>query len=515
MLAPPFSLCSNVAPHIPAGSAGVRSFVPRLAPRSHPGPPRFQLGFCCAKTGAAGYRPHLLGLPRKIGRGISLRETTLCGCPLRGHGFATPHRCFAVPVTAPPRRVPNGKTPALAPIRSHFAPRNRAGRSSAPPGPMFCRPRHDSAAPGPQRQNPGACSHSVAFRLRRNRAAGRCPRRGQRARYPIFAPLKCGPAYSRGVCRGTFLCSTAGPTLAPRRLLPFGRISLRETARPVIGPTGADVLPSPSRLRRAGSPTAKPRRLLPFGRISLRETAQPVIGPTGADVLPSPSRLRRAGSPTAKPRRLLPFGRISLRETARPVVAPAGGNVLATPFSLRSNVAPRSHPGPPRFQSGFCCAKTGGRGRPLSDGRALTKSENIIFCASFCHPLRSPYPHCTLPRVRFSGIGQKKKPQRKTAAAVAYHSLFLSFRLCGTRAPACFVIRIHSPSVSSRGENKKGKRARFPFWLCSERLISARSAFSLFFAALVPDIARLIRTHTSLFGTTLPPPPAPSRSAFQ
>ena len=51
--------------------------------------------------------------------------------------------------------------------------------------------------------------------------AGRCPRRGQRARYPIFALLKCGPAYSRGVCRGTFLCSTAGPALAPRRSAPF------------------------------------------------------------------------------------------------------------------------------------------------------------------------------------------------------------------------------------------------------------------------------------------------------
>ena len=176
----------------------------------------------------------LLGLPRKIRRGISLRETTLCGCPLRGHGFATPHRYFAVPVTAAPRRVPNGKTPALAPIRSHFA---------------------------------------------------------------------CG-------------------------------------------------------------------------------------------------------------------------ETARPVVAPAGGNVLATPFSLRSNVAPRSHPGPPRFQLGFCCAKTGGRVPPLSDGGALTKSENIILCASSCHPPRSPYPHCTLPHVRFSGIGQKKKPQRKTAAAV--NTLYMS-----------------------------------------------------------------------------------------
>ena len=133
---------------------------------------------------------------------ISLRETTLCGCPLRGHGFATPHRYFAVPVTAAPRRGPNGKTPALAPVRSHFAARNRAGRSSAPPGPMFCRSRHGCAAPGPQRQNPGACSRSVTFRCAKPRW-------------------------------------------------------------PVIGPTGADVLPFPSRLRRAGAPTAKPRRPLP------------------------------------------------------------------------------------------------------------------------------------------------------------------------------------------------------------------------------------------------------------
>ncbi|MBS5229311.1 MAG: hypothetical protein KHY82_14410, partial [Subdoligranulum sp.] len=79
-------------------------------------------------------------------------------CPLRGHGFATPHRYFAVPVAAAPRRGPNGKNPALAPVRSHFA---------------------------------------------------------------------CG-----------------------------------ETARPVIGPTGAAILPFPSRLRRAGSPTAKTRRSL-------------------------------------------------------------------------------------------------------------------------------------------------------------------------------------------------------------------------------------------------------------
>ena len=52
VLATPFSLCSNVAPHIPAGSAGVRSFVPRLAPRSHPGASGSGcIGSCCICSG--------------------------------------------------------------------------------------------------------------------------------------------------------------------------------------------------------------------------------------------------------------------------------------------------------------------------------------------------------------------------------------------------------------------------------------------------------------------------------
>jgi len=55
-------------------------------------------------------------------------------CPLRGHGFATPHRSFAVPVTAAPRRVPNGKTPALAPHRLHFARGETARQVTGPTG---------------------------------------------------------------------------------------------------------------------------------------------------------------------------------------------------------------------------------------------------------------------------------------------------------------------------------------------------------------------------------------------
>ena len=97
---------------VPA-TAGVLPLFPHAASVPAPALAPVRSHFACGETGLAGYRPRLLGLPRKIARGISLRETTLCGCPLRGHGFATPHRYFAVPVTAAPRRGPNGKTPAL------------------------------------------------------------------------------------------------------------------------------------------------------------------------------------------------------------------------------------------------------------------------------------------------------------------------------------------------------------------------------------------------------------------
>ena len=101
---------------------------------------------------------------------------------------------------------------------------------------------------------------------------------------------------------GAFLFFHTRLPLSPRPLLPFGRISpAAKPGWPVTGPTGAAILPFPSRLRRAGAPTAKTRRLLPFGRISLRETARPVIGPTGADVLPFPSRLAAPGPQRQNP----------------------------------------------------------------------------------------------------------------------------------------------------------------------------------------------------------------------
>ena len=97
---------------VPATAGGLPLFphaasvpAPALAPvRSH---------FACGETGLAGHRPRLLGLPRKIGRGVSPRETTRCGLS------------------------------ASRPWLRH-------------PAPLFCRPRHGCAAPGPRRQNPGA-----------------------------------------------------------------------------------------------------------------------------------------------------------------------------------------------------------------------------------------------------------------------------------------------------------------------------------------------------------------------
>ena len=50
----------------------------------------------------------------------------------------------------------------------------------------------------------------------------------------------------------------------------------------MASPPRTAILPFPSRLRRAGSPTAKPRRLSPFGSISLRETARSVVASAGA-----------------------------------------------------------------------------------------------------------------------------------------------------------------------------------------------------------------------------------------
>ena len=177
--------------------------------------------------------------------------------------------------------APTAKPRRLSPFGSISPTRNRAARSLPPPGatcslPIFallkcgpafsrgvCRGTFLCSTAGPALA-PRRLSPFGSISPTRNRAAGRCPRRGQRARCPIFALLKCGPAYSRGVCRGTFPCSTAGPALAPRRLSPFGSISLRETALAGRCPRRGQRARCPIFALLKCGPALAPRRSAPF-----------------------------------------------------------------------------------------------------------------------------------------------------------------------------------------------------------------------------------------------------------
>ena len=68
------------------------AFTPARAPvRSH---------FACGETGLAGYRPRLLGLPRKIARGISLRAPWAA---VRFAAMASPPRTVIFPSPPQPR----------------------------------------------------------------------------------------------------------------------------------------------------------------------------------------------------------------------------------------------------------------------------------------------------------------------------------------------------------------------------------------------------------------------------
>ena len=102
-------------------------------------------------------------------------------------------------------------------------------------------------AHGLQQRNPGPCSRSVAFRLRRNRAAGHRPHRGRCFAVPVAAAPRRGPNGNTPALFGYFLNikkvtpsadfvispAKAGAfrfvhtrlPLSPRPLLPFGRIS--------------------------------------------------------------------------------------------------------------------------------------------------------------------------------------------------------------------------------------------------------------------------------------------------
>ena len=128
VLATPFSLCSNVAPHIPAGSAGVRSFVPRLAPRSHPGARRLTPPFRLRRNRACGHRPHrgrCFGLPR-----FRFAQAWPRGQQPGACRHSAPFRCAKPrwPVVAPA-----GGNVLATPfsLRSNVAPRSHPGASGS------------------------------------------------------------------------------------------------------------------------------------------------------------------------------------------------------------------------------------------------------------------------------------------------------------------------------------------------------------------------------------------------
>ena len=154
----------------PAKAGAFRFFHTRL-----PLSPRRLLPFgriSLRETGLAGHRPHLLELPRKIGRGISLREIPLCGRLLRGPGFAVPHRCFAVVAFCSFR---------ARMLASSFSTRfllrkNRRSRLPAPLGPMFWPAPLSLCSSAVPRPKPRPSSFSIRFFLRKNR----------RARPPVF-----------------------------------------------------------------------------------------------------------------------------------------------------------------------------------------------------------------------------------------------------------------------------------------------------------------------------------------
>ena len=136
---------------------------------------------------------------------------------------------------------------------------------------------------------------------------------------------------------GAFLFSHTRLPLSPRPLLPFGRISLRETARPVIGPTFWVCRAKSGAAFRCAKP---PCAVVRFAAMT---------SPPRTAILPFPSRLRRAGAPTAKPRRLSPFGSISLRETALAGHCPRRGQRARCPIFALLKCGPALAPQPFRF----------------------------------------------------------------------------------------------------------------------------------------------------------------------
>ena len=186
---------------------------------------------------------------------------------------------------------------------------------------------------------------------------------------------------------------------------------------PVTGPTGAAILPSPSRLRRAGAPTAKTRRLSGFIRPPFRlrrNRAGRSSAPPGPLFCRSRHGCAAPGPQRQNPgacRRSAPF---RLRETARPDVSPAGGNVLAAPFSLCSNVAPHIPAGSAGVRS--FVPRLAPRSHPGAQLRFILKqlyASGCPFLRNF--PFFSSVPTLFLHRLRGAPI--HKNPRRGYPAA--------------------------------------------------------------------------------------------------
>ena len=160
--------------------------------------------------------------------------------------------------------------------------RNRAGRSSAPPGPLFCRSRHGCAAPGPQRQNPGACRRSAPFRLRETARPDVSPAGGNVLAAPFSLCSNVAPHFPAGSAgvrslvprlAPHFPAGSAGvrsfvPRLAPRshpgacrRSAPFRCAKPRW---PVVAPAGGNVLATPFSLCSNEAPRSHPGAQLRF-----------------------------------------------------------------------------------------------------------------------------------------------------------------------------------------------------------------------------------------------------------
>ena len=143
---------------------------------------------------------------------------------------------LAYPAFASLKRGPSANNPALVAVRLHFAVRNRAGQSLPPLGATCSLPHFRFAQMWPRARTPALVAIRLHFAAR-NRAYG-------------YRPHLLG--LPRKIRRGISL-------RAPWAAVRFAAMA---------SPPRTSIVPSPSRLCRAGSPTAKTRPLLPFGRIS-------------------------------------------------------------------------------------------------------------------------------------------------------------------------------------------------------------------------------------------------------